>query len=155
MDMHREFFEKFLMEVKELNNTFKCIELSLDNIDDGLKNIASSLSTANTHSVAEEILETRYQIKDAICDLGSGLFQVIRRNNSGFIEELEVTGLARALLENCNIEINTDTNTITLTVDDEHKILLTKYTIEKLQRRFCNYYGKDFNIKVRIQNIME
>lgn len=72
-------------------------------------------------------------------------------NNIGIIESLGVTGLARALLENCNLKIDVDT--VTLTVDDEHKVLITKQTIENLHRRLCNVYGMNFNITVGIQNM--
>lgn len=74
---YTKIFEAFITEFKELNNTLKCIESSLDCIGTDLGNIATTISAGNSHSVAEEILEARYQIKDAIMNLSGHLGETL------------------------------------------------------------------------------
>ena len=65
---YTQILETFITEFRELNATFKNIESSLDSIGTDLSSIAISISGGRSHSLAEEILETRYQIKEAILD---------------------------------------------------------------------------------------
>jgi len=74
---YTQILETFITEFRELNATFKNIESSLDSIGTDLSSIAISISGGSSHSLAEEILETRYQIKDVIMELSGNLRETL------------------------------------------------------------------------------
>ena len=65
---YTQILETFITEFRELNVTLEDMATTLDALNENVCSIVINIRSGDAHSVAEEILETRYQIKEAILD---------------------------------------------------------------------------------------
>ena len=65
---YTQILETFITEFRELNATLEDMATTLDALNENVCSIVTNIRSGDAHSVAEEILETRYQIKEAILD---------------------------------------------------------------------------------------
>ena len=70
------------------------------------------------------------------------------------INQLTISGLTKELAENAVFELIND-NKIKIIIDENKKLLITKYNIENLQNAFNTYFSKNITLKIELQNFQE
>lgn len=67
------------------------------------------------------------------------------------IKQLDITGLTKELAENIVVESITE-DQLKLIVDENKKFLITKSSIENLQKAFSKYFDKNINLKIVLKD---